>query len=265
MARVPKKRYEAELYRLQLELLHMQAWVQSTGARLVVLFEGRDAAGKGGVIKRIIEHLNPRTVRVVALPKPTDRERGEWYFQRYVSHLPTSGEVVLFDRSWYNRAGVERVMGFCSDEEHARFLRAVPAFEQMLIDDGIMLRKYWFSVSAEEQHARFQARADEAHKRWKLSPMDLASLDKWSEYSHAKDEMFAHTDTEASPWYVVDAEDQRHARLDCIHHLLSTVPYEAREPQPLDVPPRQTAMEAPRPPKHDLKWVPSWHETLLDG
>lgn len=262
MVRVKKKPYETELYRLQIELLKLQAWVKQTGARVAVIFEGRDAAGKGGVIKRITEYLNPRSVRVVALPAPTERERGQWYFQRYVTHLPTAGEIVLFDRSWYNRGGVEKVMGFCSEEEHAAFLRDAPRFEQMLIDDGIMLRKYWFSVSPDIQLERFRERANQAHKQWKLSPMDLASLDRWAEYSVAKDQMFEATDTDESPWYVVDSDIQRHSRLDCIAHLLSTVPYEEIVPERIDVPDRIIPDES-RPPIEQQRKVPKHHASLL--
>jgi polyphosphate kinase len=223
--RLRKEVYEAEIVRLQVELVKMQEWVKATGARVVVLFEGRDAAGKGGAITRITERTNPRVVRVVALTAPSDRERTQWYFQRYVEHLPAAGEVVLFDRSWYNRAGVERVMGFATDAEVEEFLRSAPVFETMLQRSGIQLIKYWFSVSDEEQERRFRARLDNPLKRWKLSPMDLESRLRWEDYSVAKDEMFAATDTEASPWWVVNGEDKRHARLNCISHLLSVVPY----------------------------------------
>jgi len=223
--RLRREIYEAELVRLQVELVKMQEWVKATGARIVVLFEGRDAAGKGGAITRITERTNPRVVRVVALTAPSDRERTQWYFQRYVEHLPAAGEVVLFDRSWYNRAGVERVMGFATDDEVEEFMRSAPVFETMLQRSGIQLIKYWFSVSDEEQERRFRARLENPLKRWKLSPMDLESRLRWEDYSRAKDEMFAYTDTKASPWWVVNGEDKRTARLNCISHLLGIVPY----------------------------------------
>jgi polyphosphate kinase len=220
----------AELAKLHIELVKLQEWIKSEGLKVVVLFEGRDAAGKGGVIKRITETLNPRFVRVVALGTPTEKEKTQWYFQRYVSHLPAAGEMVLFDRSWYNRAGVERVMGFCNEEEYREFMRACPEFERMLIRSGVILIKYWFSVSDEEQERRFQARINDPTRRWKLSPMDLESRARWIEYSKAKDEMFAHTDTKQSPWYVVNADDKKKARLNCIHHLLSMIPYKDLTP-----------------------------------
>lgn len=228
MAKAPKldnELYEAELTRLQAELVEMQEWVKSTRARIVVLFEGRDAAGKGGAVKRITEYLNPRVVQVVALPVPTERQRTQWYFQRYVEHLPAAGEIRLFDRSWYNRAGVEKVMGYCTLEEHARFLRQCPQFEQMLIDDGILLRKYWFSVSDHEQERRFRSRLTDPMRRWKLSPTDLDSITRWEEYSRAKDEMFIHTDLPGNRWHVVEAEDKKRARINMIAHLLSSIPY----------------------------------------
>jgi len=237
--KIRNKVYERELQQLQLELVKLQEWIRHEGLRVVVVFEGRDTAGKGGVIKRIVERLNPRIVRVAALPAPTKRERSQWYFQRYVSHLPAAGEMVLFDRSWYNRAGVERVMGFCTEEEYQEFLRACPEFEHMLIRDGIILIKYWFSVSLEEQERRFQERMDDPVKRWKLSPMDLESRAKWFEYSRAKDEMFAHTDIPQAPWYVVNAEVQKQARLNCIAHLLQQIPYEDLTERPkTELPPR---------------------------
>ncbi len=220
-----KKFYFNELERLQLELVKLHEWVKKKNLKVVVLFEGRDAAGKGGVIKRITQMLNPRICRVVALGVPTEREKGQWYFQRYVSHLPAAGEMVLFDRSWYNRAGVERVMGFCNDDEYWEFLRSCPRFEEMLIQSGIILIKYWFSVSDEEQDKRFRERINDPFKRWKFSPMDLESRSKWVEYSRAKDEMFAYTDTKISPWYVVHADDKQRARLNCIAHLLSMIEY----------------------------------------
>jgi polyphosphate kinase len=235
---VDKKTYASELQCMQLELVKLQEWVKFKSLKVVVIFEGRDAAGKGGVIKRITESLNPRVCRVVALPAPTEREKTQWYFQRYVAHLPAAGEIVLFDRSWYNRAGVERVMGFCTEAEHAEFLRSVPEFERMLIRSGIILIKYWFSVSNKEQEDRFQARITDPTKRWKLSPMDLQSRARWVEYSKAKDEMFAYTDIKQAPWYVVNADDKLCARLNCIHHLLSMIPYEDLTPEPVVLPPR---------------------------
>jgi len=223
---VDKKIYSQELARLQIELVKLQEWVRFKGLKVIVLFEGRDAAGKGGVIKRITDSLNPRVCRVVALPAPTEREKTQWYFQRYVAHLPAGGEMVLFDRSWYNRAGVERVMGFCTDSEHAEFLRSVPEFERMLVRSGIILIKYWFSVSNKEQELRFQARIADPTKRWKLSPMDLQSRARWVEFSKAKDEMFAYTDIKQAPWYVVNADNKLCARLNCIQHLLGMIAYE---------------------------------------
>ena len=232
------KQYEAELQKLQVELIKLQAWIKEKGLKVVVIFEGRDAAGKGGTIKRITEKLNPRIVRVVALPVPTEREKTQWYFQRYVQHLPAAGEMVLFDRSWYNRAGVERVMGFCTEDEVREFFRSVPEFEAMLIRSGIILIKYWFSVSDEEQERRFRARINDITRRWKLSPMDMASRTKWVEYSKAKDEMFRYTDTKQSPWYVVNSDDKKIARLSCISHLLSMIPYEDLTPEPIELPAR---------------------------
>jgi len=219
-------KYNRELARLQQELVMLHHWIKETGLKVVIIFEGRDAAGKGGVIKRITQRLNPRIARVVALGTPSDREKEQWYFQRYVPHLPSAGEIVLFDRSWYNRAGVERVMGFCSDYEYQDFLRTCPEFERMLVRSGVKLIKYWFSVSDEEQERRFRIRNTDPARRWKLSPMDLESRTRWVEYSRAKDAMFMYTDTEKAPWYVVDANIKRHARLNCIHHLLSLFPYE---------------------------------------
>ncbi len=236
--RLRKKFYEAELARLQVELVKLQEWVRARGLRVVVLFEGRDAAGKGGVINRITEVTNHRVARVVALGAPSDREKTQWYFQRYVEHLPAAGEIVLFDRSWYNRAGVERVMGFATEEQVEEFMRSAPQFENMLQRSGIVLVKYWFSVSDEEQERRFQARIETPTKRWKLSPMDLESRSRWEEYSHAKDEMLAYTDTKTSPWWVVDGEEKRHARLNCISHLLEQIPYEDLTHEVLELPPR---------------------------
>ena len=221
--------YEKQKFRLQVELLKLQAWVKDTGQRVVILFEGRDAAGKGGTIKRYTEHLNPRGARVVALEKPNDQERGQWYFQRYIEHLPTTGEIVFFDRSWYNRAGVERVMGFCTPAEYLEFLREAPEFERMLVRSGIRLYKFWFSVSREEQLRRFKSRRNDPLKHWKLSPIDLQSLDKWPEYTDAKTAMFFHTDTADAPWVVVKSDDKKRARLDCMRHFLSSLPYPGKD------------------------------------
>ena len=254
--KMSRARYQRELFGLQVELVKMVEWIRHHGLKVVVVFEGRDAAGKGGVIKRIVQHLSPRVCRVAALPAPTERERTQWYFQRYVAHLPAAGELVLFDRSWYNRAGVERVMGFCTDEEHREFLRSCPEFERMLVRSGIQLVKYWFSVSDEEQERRFQSRIEEPHKRWKLSPMDLESRRRWVDYSRAKDEMFAHTDIPEVPWYVVDADVKRHAQLNCIRHLLSLVPYEDLTPAPIELPPRAEGGSYVRPPFDDQNFVP---------
>jgi polyphosphate kinase 2 len=255
-----KKTYASELRRLQVELVKLQEWVRIKGLMVVVIFEGRDAAGKGGVIKRITEGLNPRVCRIVALPAPTEREKTQWYFQRYVPHLPAAGEIVLFDRSWYNRAGVERVMGFCTDEEYAEFLRSVPEFERMLVRSGIMLIKYWFSVSDKEQELRFQTRIADPTKRWKLSPMDMQSRARWVEYSKAKDEMFAHTDIKQAPWYVVNADNKQCARLNCIHHLLSKIPYQDLTPEPIALPPRQKEGGYVRPPITDQTFVPEVYQ-----
>jgi polyphosphate kinase 2 len=248
--------YEEELAKLQIELVKLQEWIKYKGLKVVVVFEGRDAAGKGGVIKTITQSLNPRICRVVALGTPTEREKTQWYFQRYVAQLPAAGEMVLFDRSWYNRAGVERVMGFCSEDEYREFLRSCPEFERMLVRSGIILIKYWFSVSDEEQERRFQARINDPTKRWKLSPMDLQSRSKWVEYSKAKDEMFAHTDIKQAPWYVVNADNKKRARLNCIRHLLSVVPYEDLTPEPINLPPRQDQGGYVRPPITDQTFVP---------
>jgi polyphosphate kinase 2 len=254
--KLKRKVFEKELEKLQRELVLMQEYIRAEGLKAVVIFEGRDAAGKGGVIKRIAERSNPRIVRVVALTAPTEREKTEWYFQRYAGHLPAGGEMVLFDRSWYNRAGVERVMGFCTDREYEEFMRSCPDFERMLVRSGITLIKYWFSVSDEEQERRFQARANDPMRRWKLSPMDLKSREKWVEYSRAKDEMFRYTDIKHAPWYVVNADDKRRARLNCIAHLLSMIPYEDRTPPPLELPPRQLDPSYLRPPLTDQTFVP---------
>ena len=257
--RIKNKYYENELGKLQIELVKLQEWVKHEGLKVVVIFEGRDAAGKGGVIKRITESLNPRIARVEALATPTEKEKTQWYFQRYVSRLPAAGEIVLFDRSWYNRAGVERVMGFCTEEEYREFLRSCPEFEKMLIRSGIILIKYWFSVSDEEQERRFQDRINDPTKRWKLSPMDLESRKRWLEYSRAKDDMFAHTDTKQSPWYVVDADIKKHARLNCITHLLNQIPYEDLTPEPIELPPRQDDNAYVRPPITDQTFVPHYY------
>ncbi len=254
--KIPKKVYEKELNRLQIELVKLQEWIKRKGLKVVVIFEGRDAAGKGGTIKRITQVLNPRICRVVALGTPTEREKTQWYFQRYVPHLPAAGEMVLFDRSWYNRAGVEKVMGFCTNEEYWEFLRSCPNFERMLIRSGIILIKYWFSVSEEEQEKRFISRNEDPTKRWKLSPMDLKSREMYVEYSKAKDEMFAYTDTKISPWYMVDADNKRRARLNCIHHLLSMIPYKDLSPDPLEMPPRNDTRGYVRPPLDEMTYVP---------
>jgi len=254
--RLGRKYYENELEKLQVELVKLQEWVKAKGLKVVVAFEGRDAAGKGGVIKRITQRLNPRVCRVVALGTPTEREKSQWYFQRYAPHLPAAGEIVLFDRSWYNRAGVERVMGFCTEEEYREFLRSCPEFERMLVRSGIILIKYWFSVSQQEQERRFQARVKNPVKRWKLSPMDLESRARWLEYSKAKDEMFAFTDIKQAPWYVVEADDKKRARLNCIHHLLSLIPYEDTTPEPIKLPQRPRQKGYVRPPITDQTFVP---------
>lgn len=254
--KLTKPDYEDHLRKLQIELVKLQKWIKNKGLKVVVIFEGRDAAGKGGVIKRITQRLNPRICRVVALATPTEREKTQWYFQRYVAHLPAAGEIVLFDRSWYNRAGVEYVMSFCREEEHKEFLRSCPEFERMLVRSGIKLVKYWFSISDEEQEARFQDRINDRTKRWKLSEMDMASRANWIEYSKAKDIMFAHTDIKQAPWYVVNADDKRRARLNCINHLLSLIPYEDIPPEPIGLPPRQKEVGYVRPPIEDQNFVP---------
>ncbi len=255
--RIANAHYEAELARLQIELVKLQEWIKKEGLKVVVLFEGRDAAGKGGVIKRITQVLNPRVCRVTALPAPTEREKTQWYFQRYAQHLPAAGEMVLLDRSWYNRAGVERVMGFCSDEEYREFLRSCPEFERMLVRSGIQLIKYWFSVSDEEQEKRFQSRRLDPTKQWKLSPMDLESRNRWVEYSKAKDDMFAHTDIKQAPWYVVDADIKKHARLNCIHHLLSMIPYREIPAERVELAARKKQGGYVRPPISDQTFVPA--------
>jgi polyphosphate kinase 2 len=258
--KMDNKLYEKELARLQIELVKLQEWIRESGLKVVVIFEGRDAAGKGGVIKRITESLSPRICRVVALGTPTEREKTQWYFQRYAPHLPAAGEMVLFDRSWYNRAGVERVMGFCTDNEYREFLRTCPEFERMLVRSGIIIIKYWFSVSDEEQERRFQARLVTPTKRWKLSPMDIESRSRWVEYSKAKDEMFAHTDIKQAPWYVVEADVKKRARVNCIKHLLSMLPYEDLTPKSIELPPRKEARGYVRPPFSDQTFVPDSYD-----
>lgn len=255
--KLPKKLYNKTLAKLQIELVHLQEWVRAEGVKVVVVFEGRDAAGKGGTIKRIAEKLNPRVCRIVALDKPTERERSQWYFQRYVSQLPAGGEIVLFDRSWYNRAGVEKVMGFCTEPEYQAFLRECPVFEEMLLDSGIYLIKYWFSVSDEEQERRFADRLTNPMKRWKFSPMDLESRRRWAEYSEAKDVMFERTDTNLSPWWVVEADDKKRARINCIAHLLQQVPYQPVVHPPVDLPELSKA-DYERPPYERQRLVPEW-------
>jgi polyphosphate kinase 2 len=254
--KISKKRYNQELARLQIELVKLQEWIKAKGLRVVVIFEGRDAAGKGGVIKRITQRLNPRIVRVVALGTPTEKEKSQWWFQRYVAELPATGEMVLFDRSWYNRALVEPVMGFCTEEEYREFLRSCPEFERMLVRSGIILIKYYFSVSDAEQERRFQARNHDPVKRWKLSPMDMEARRRWVEFSKAKDRMFATTDIKQAPWFVVNADIKRHARLNCIHHLLSMIPYEDLTPAPIELPPIPDASGYVRPPITDQTFVP---------
>jgi polyphosphate kinase len=254
--KMKNKRYFKELIKLDIELVKLQEWVKAKKLRVVVIFEGRDAAGKGGVIKTIAGCLNPRICRVVALGTPTEKEKTEWYFQRYVPHLPAGGEIALFDRSWYNRAGVEKVMGFCSPDEYEEFLRSCPEFERMLIRSGIILIKYWFSVSDHEQEKRFQERITDQTKRWKISPMDIESREKWVEYSMAKDKMFSYTDTKQSPWYVVEADDKKRARLNCISHLLSLIPYEDLTPEPIKLPPLKHDTAYVRPPKEEQTYVP---------
>ena len=254
--------YDAELQRLQAELVAMQEWVKASGARVVVIFEGRDAAGKGGAIKRITEYLNPRIARVVALPAPTERQRTQWYFQRYVEHLPAAGEIRLFDRSWYNRGGVERVMGYCTPEEHRRFLAQAPIFERMLVEDGIILLKYWFSVSDKEQLKRFKSRMTDPMRRWKLSPTDLESITRWEDYSRAKDEMFVHTDIKEAPWHVVESEDKRKARINMIHHLLTQIPYEHVDRPELKFPKRPKSTGYQRTSRSLQQEVPDYAGSL---
>ena len=263
LPKLPKDVYEAELLRLQSELVEMQEWIRTTGTRLVVIFEGRDAAGKGGAIKRITEYLNPRIAQVVALPAPTERERSQWYFQRYTQHLPAAGEIRLLDRSWYNRAGVERVMGYCTPTEHQRFLRQCPVFERLLIEDGVLLRKYWFSVSDKQQEKRFKSRLTDPMRRWKLSPTDLESLTRWEAYSRAKDEMFVHTDIPEARWNVVEAEDKKRARLNMIAHLLSSIPYQHVPRAELKLPKRPASTGYERTARSLQHEVPDHAATLL--
>jgi polyphosphate kinase len=263
--RFPKKLYERELFRLQAELVTLQEWIRAEGRRLVIAFEGRDAAGKGSTIKRVTQYLNPRVARIAALPAPSDRERTQWYFQRYVAQLPAASEIVLFDRSWYNRAGVERVMGFCTNDEYHRFLHQCPIFERMLVEDGILLRKYWFSVSDAEQEARFRSRLEDPMRRWKLSPMDLESITRWEEYSRAKDQMLIHTDIPEAPWHVVESDDKRRARLNMIHHLLSTMEFEEVQRPPLDLPKRPPSTGYRRPPRDTQNYVPDYAQSLLES
>ena len=263
LPKIKKKAYEAELRRLQTELVTMQQWVKSSGTRVVAIFEGRDAAGKGSAIKRITEYLNPRNARIVALPAPTERERGQWYFQRYIEHMPGPGEIVLMDRSWYNRAGVERVMGFCTSDEYRRFLHQAPIFERLLVEDGILLLKYWFSVSDVEQERRFKSRLTDPMRRWKLSPMDVQSISKWEDYSRAKDEMFIHTDIPEAPWYTVESEDKKRSRINVISHLLSVVPYEHLAPEPVTIPDRPKSINYQRPPRQEFRYVPDHAASLV--
>ncbi|MDO5033063.1 polyphosphate kinase 2 [Corynebacterium sp.] len=255
--KLDKQAYEDELKRLQAGLVEMQRWVVETGARVVIIMEGRDAAGKGSAIKRITQYLNPRTCRIEALPKPNDREAGQWYFQRYIEKLPTAGEIVIFDRSWYNRAGVERVMGFCTQQEYVRFLHQAPQLEKMLVEDGVILLKYWFSVSDEEQLARFKSRRNDPLRRWKLSPMDLQSITRWEDYSRAKDEMFIHTDTPTAPWFTVESEDKKRSRINVINHILKMVPYQHVDQEVPEIPERpELEAEYIRPPRQDFHYVP---------
>ena len=262
--RMPKSLYERELKALQAKLVDMQAWVQQSGARVVVIFEGRDAAGKGSTIKRVMEYLNPRVTRIVALPTPSARDKTRWYFQRYVSHLPAAGEIVLMDRSWYNRAGVERVMGYCTNEEYHRFLHQAPTFERMLVEDGIILLKYWFSVSDVVQEERFRSRLGDPMRRWKLSGTDLSSITRWEDYSRAKDTMMLHTDIAEAPWYEVESDDKRRSRINMISHLLSKVPWEPVEHIEVVIPPRPAASGYERPPRQWTNSVPDYAQELMD-
>jgi polyphosphate kinase len=263
--KLPRKVYETELFRLQGELVNIQEWMRSTGARIVVIFEGRDAAGKGGTIKRVAAYLNPRVARIAALPAPTERERTQWYFQRYVDHLPAAGELVLFDRSWYNRAGVEHVMGFCTQQEYSRFLHQCPIFERLLVEDGILLRKYWFSVSDAEQERRFRDRLEDPMRSWKLSPMDLESITRWEDYSRAKDEMFVHTDIPEAPWHVLESDDKRSARINMISHLVSSIPYTDVKPPSVKFPARPPSQGYVRTPRNMQAYVPDRAAGLMPG
>jgi len=261
--KLSREAYETELLRLQAELVAVQEWVKATGQRIVVVFEGRDAAGKGSTIKRVAEYLNPRVARIMALPMPTERERSQWYFQRYIAHLPARGEIVLMDRSWYNRAGVERVMGYCTPEEYRRFLHQCPDFERMLVEDGVLLLKYWFSVSDDEQERRFRSRLEDPLRQWKFSANDLLTRDRWVDFSRAKDEMFVHTDIPEAPWYVVEADVKRHARLNMISHLLGAVPYQRVEVPAVVLTPRPPAQDYQRPPRELFHAVPDHAGDLL--
>ncbi|MGS0685211.1 polyphosphate kinase 2 [Nakamurella sp. GG22] len=261
--KIKKKAYETELRRLQTELVTMQQWVKASGTRVVAIFEGRDAAGKGSAIKRINEYLNPRNARIVALPAPTERQRSQWYFQRYIEHLPAAGEIVLMDRSWYNRAGVERVMGFCTSDEYRRFLHQAPIFERLLVEDGVLLLKYWFSVSDVEQERRFKSRLTDPMRRWKLSPMDVQSISRWEDYSRAKDEMFIHTDIAEAPWYTVESEDKKRSRINVISHILSAVPYQNLAPEPVTIPERPKSISYVRPPRDEFRYVPDHAASLV--
>jgi polyphosphate kinase len=264
VAKIPNAVYDAEIFRLQTEFVKLQEWVRATGARVVVIFEGRDAAGKGGAIKRITEYLSPRVAQIAALPAPTDRERGQWYYQRYIAHLPAKGEIVLFDRSWYNRAGVEKVMGFCTPQEYVLFLRQTPIFEQMLLDEGILLRKYWFSVSDGEQLRRFKSRLNDPVRQWKLSPMDLESVYRWEDYSRAKDEMMVHTDTATSPWYVVESDLKKNARLNMMAHLLNSIDYHEVDRPKVKLPRRPIVSgNYQRPPRELSNYVDDYAATLI--
>jgi polyphosphate kinase len=261
--KLPRRVYETELFRLQGELVRIQEWMRSTGARIVVIFEGRDAAGKGGTIKRVAAYLNPRVARIAALPAPTERERTQWYFQRYVDQLPAAGELVLFDRSWYNRAGVEHVMGFCTQQEYSRFLHQCPIFERLLVEDGILLRKYWFSVSDAEQERRFRDRLEDPMRSWKLSPMDLESITRWEDYSRAKDEMFVHTDIPEAPWHVLESDDKRSARINMISHLVSSIPYSNVKPPSVKFPARPPTRGYVRTPRNMQAYVPDRAAELM--
>jgi polyphosphate kinase 2 len=262
--RLRTRTYEAELFRLQAELVTIQEWVKAERQRVVVIFEGRDAAGKGGTIKRIGQYLSPRVARIAALPAPTDRERGQWYFQRYVEHLPSAGEIVFFDRSWYNRAGVEKVMGYCTPVEYRRFLHQCPIFERLLVEDGILLLKYWFSVSDHEQQRRFKSRLKDPMRQWKLSPMDLESITRWEDYSRAKDEMMVHTDIPEAPWHIVESDDKRRARINMMAHLVASIPY-VEVPRPaIRLPRRPKPQGYLRPPREHTSYVPDHSASLLD-